>query len=60
MSDQGFTPGRQEPPLTGDDDIDAALTDLAGVEGEPLGRHIELGETVHRILQGRLGGLGGA
>lgn len=47
-------------PTTGDHDIDEALSALADVEGEPLARHIELGESVHRLLQGRLGGLGGA
>lgn len=47
-------------PTTGDHDIDDALSALADVEDEPLARHIELGESVHRLLQGRLGGLGGA
>ncbi|EWT04471.1 hypothetical protein N864_12840 [Intrasporangium chromatireducens Q5-1] len=56
------TPGGPDPdvPETGDHDIDEALSALADVEGEPLARHIELGESVHRLLQGRLGGLGGA
>lgn len=63
MSDHGMEPAEepQEPaPATGDEDIDAALAALTDVVTEPLGRHIEVGEGVHRVLRGRLGDLGGA
>ncbi|HET8595144.1 MAG TPA: hypothetical protein VFM07_07850 [Intrasporangium sp.] len=59
MSDDG-TMGAHAAPRTGDEDIDAVLAELADLEQQPLGRHIEVGEAVHRVLQGRLGDLGGA
>jgi hypothetical protein len=59
MSDDDMM-GTHAAPSTGDEDIDTVLAELAGIEQEPLGRHIEVGEAVHRVLQGRLGDLGGA
>jgi hypothetical protein len=47
------------PPETGDADIDTALVELAAVLDDPVERHIEVGERVHQVLQGRLGDLGG-
>jgi hypothetical protein len=52
--------GTEAAPKTGDEDIDTVLAELADIEQEPLGRHIEVGEAVHRVLQLRLGDLGGA
>ncbi|WP_347353432.1 hypothetical protein [Intrasporangium sp.] len=60
MSDDETAVTGSRAPVTGDDDIDTALAALGRVEDEPLARHVELGEAVHRLLQGRLGGLGGA
>lgn len=60
MSDGQDMAERDDLPSTGDDHIDAALAELAGIEAEPLARHIEVGEAVHQVLQGRLGGLSGA
>lgn len=45
-------------PLTGDDAVDEALGQLDQVDGEPLDTQIEVGERVHRVLQGRLADLG--
>jgi hypothetical protein len=59
MSDDSVM-GTEAAPKTGDEDIDTVLAELADIEQEPLGRHIEVGEAVHRVLQGRLGDLGGA
>ncbi|MGN6751970.1 MAG: hypothetical protein ACTHJJ_05395 [Intrasporangium sp.] len=59
MSDD-WSQGRQAAPATGDEDLDAVLAELEGLDDEPLDRHIEVGEAVHRALQGRLGDLGGA
>ncbi|MDN5794193.1 MAG: hypothetical protein L0H79_00400 [Intrasporangium sp.] len=57
MSDDEST---EPAPVTGDPEVDMALTRLAGIEDEALDRHIEIGEAVHGTLRGRLGGLGGA
>jgi hypothetical protein len=45
-------------PPTGDDAVDQVLRRLAAVANEPLDTQIEMGEQVHRVLQGRLGDLG--
>ena len=45
-------------PVTGDDAVDAVLEELDAVTDEPLDRQIEVGERVHRVLQGRLTDLG--
>jgi hypothetical protein len=47
-------------PTTGDEAVDAAMLDLAAAEGGTLTQRIEAGERAHRVLQGRLGDLGGA
>jgi hypothetical protein len=59
MSDD-WSQAQQGVPATGDEDLDQVLAELDGLEEEPLDRHIEVGEAVHRALQGRLGDLGGA
>ena len=43
---------------TGDDAVDNALDQLDAVADEPLDSQIQVGEQVHRILQGRLADLG--
>ena len=45
---------------TGDEEIDAALRELAGLAERPLREHITAGEHVHALLQSRLGDLGGS
>lgn len=60
MSDRQALVDYEEPPLTGDEDIDVALAELASIGDEPLDRHIDVGEAVHRVLRGRLGGLSNA
>jgi hypothetical protein len=52
---QGF-PTHREP--TGDAAVDRALDDLDALPGQPLDRHIEVGQQVHRTLQGRLADIG--
>ena len=44
--------------LTGDDAVDEVLEQLDAVADEPLDAQIEMGEQVHRVLQGRLVDLG--
>lgn len=53
------TPTAQAP-RTGDEAIDTALVELAEAQGGPLADRIRAGEQVQRVLQGRLGDLGGA
>lgn len=48
------------PPLTGDAALDAAMTELAGAQAEPLGERIGSSERFHRVLQSRLDDLGRA
>lgn len=48
------------PPLTGDAALDAAMTELAEAQAEPLGERIGSGERFHRVLQSRLDDLGRA
>lgn len=43
---------------TGDDAVDDVLGQLDAVSAEPLDSQIEVGEQVHRVLQGRLADLG--
>lgn len=43
---------------TGDDAVDEVLARFDAVTDEPLDTQIEVGEQVHRVLQGRLGDLG--
>lgn len=43
---------------TGDDAVDAVLDELDAVADEPLDSQIQVGEQVHRVLQGRLADLG--
>jgi len=43
---------------TGDDAVDNALDQLDAVADEPLDSQIQVGEQVHRVLQGRLADLG--
>lgn len=43
---------------TGDAAVDEVLGRLDAVIGEPLDAQIEVGEQVHRVLQGRLVDLG--
>ena len=45
-------------PTTGDTVVDQALEEFDRVTGEPLDTHIEVGERVHRTLQGRLADIG--
>ena len=47
--------GRQP---TGDDAVDNVLDELDAVADEPLDSQIQVGEQVHRVLQGRLADLG--
>ncbi|HET7397794.1 MAG TPA: hypothetical protein VFJ94_04670 [Intrasporangium sp.] len=47
-------------PATGDAILDAAVVELAGLEGRPLEEHLEVGERVLSVLSGRLRHLGGA
>jgi hypothetical protein len=44
--------------LTGDGVVDRALDDLDALPGQPLDRHIEVGQQVHRTLQARLADVG--
>jgi hypothetical protein len=49
-----------DPPVTGDGDVDAALSRLhASATTGDLDAQAEAGETVHRALQDRLADLGG-
>jgi len=54
--------GKQAPSAdrkpTGDAVVDRALDDLDDVSGQPLDRHIEVGQQVHRTLQARLADIG--
>lgn len=43
---------------TGDDAVDNALDQLDAAADEPLDSQIQVGEQVHRVLQGRLADLG--
>jgi hypothetical protein len=43
---------------TGDAVVDRALDDLDALAGQPLERHIEVGQLVHRTLQARLADIG--
>lgn len=43
---------------TGDEAVDEVLRELDAVTDQPLDTQIEVGEKVHRILQGRLADLG--
>jgi len=43
---------------TGDAVVDRALDELDDVSGQPLDRHIEVGQQVHRTLQARLADIG--
>jgi hypothetical protein len=43
---------------TGDAVVDRALDDLDALPGQPLDRHIEVGQQVHRTLQARLADVG--
>jgi hypothetical protein len=43
---------------TGDQAVDEALDQLDRATDEPLTTRIEVGERVHRVLQGRLADLG--
>jgi len=38
--------------------VDGALDELGTLPGQPLDRHIEVGEQVHRTLQARLADIG--
>lgn len=49
-----------EAPATGDTAIDEAMTELAVAQAGSFEARIEAGERAHRMLQGRLGGLGEA
>lgn len=53
-------PQPQQPPQTGDADLDDAMQDLARAQSRSFGERIESGERVHRLLQGRLSDLGRA
>lgn len=52
---QASRPAREP---TGDAAVDRALGELDALGDQPLDRHIEVGEQVHRILQGRLADIG--
>ena len=43
---------------TGDAVVDGALDELDALPGQPLDRHIEVGQRVHRTLQARLADIG--
>ena len=43
---------------TGDAAVDNVLNELDAVANEPLDSQIQVGEQVHRVLQGRLADLG--
>jgi len=43
---------------TGDEAVDHVLDQLDAVADEPLDSQIQVGEQVHRVLQGRLADLG--
>ncbi|HEY5472118.1 MAG TPA: hypothetical protein VIK32_02895 [Candidatus Limnocylindrales bacterium] len=62
MMDNGGDPSVTEPgtarELTGDQAVDDVLGQLDQVTNEPLDIQIEVGERVHRVLQGRLADLG--
>lgn len=53
-------PAVPQPPLTGDIELDAAMSDLAHAQRQSFTERIDSGERVHRLLQGRLGDLGRA
>ena len=53
-------PPAPEAPATGDTAIDEAMTELALAQAGSFEARIEAGERAHRLLQGRLGGLGEA
>lgn len=48
------------PPQTGDAELDAAMSELARAQQRSVAERIDSGERMHRLLQGRLGDLGGA
>ncbi len=50
-------PGAARQP-TGDDAVDDVLVQFDAVTNEPLDTQIDVGERVHRVLQGRLADLG--
>jgi hypothetical protein len=50
------TSGARQP--TGDNAVDDVLAQLDAVTDEPLDSQIQVGEQVHRVLQGRLADLG--
>lgn len=50
-------PGAARQP-TGDDAVDDVLGQFDAVTDEPLDTQIDVGERVHRVLQGRLADLG--
>lgn|GEM_PF-901234 len=57
--EEGSVPARstaRQP--TGDDAVDQVLGRFDAVADEPLDTQIEVGEHVHRVLQGRLADLG--
>lgn len=54
----GRTVVPQERVATGDLVVDAAVTDLAALDGADLDGHIEAAEALHRTLQARLADLG--
>ena len=53
-------PAPSQPPLTGDVELDAAISELARAQSRSFAERIDSGERVHRQLQGRLGDLGRA
>jgi hypothetical protein len=53
----GAAPATARQP-TGDEAVDDVLGQLDAVTDEPLDTQIEIGEQVHRVLQGRLADLG--
>lgn len=46
-------------PRTGDPEVDEVVAELARARHRPLADHITAGERAHRVLQARLGDLGG-
>lgn len=46
-------------PRTGDPEVDEVVAELARARHRPLADHISAGEHAHRVLQARLGDLGG-
>ncbi|MCI0688250.1 MAG: hypothetical protein L0Y54_13595 [Sporichthyaceae bacterium] len=49
-----------EPPETGDERVDDALTELAEITGQPPAEHVAVFERVHRRLQDTLADLDGS